>query len=212
MPTQPYKINGKRVPSVTTVLGRFKESGGLIHWAWDLGMQNIDYRKIRDDAANAGTLAHLMVETTIRKLPFPEQEDYTDDTWQKAMNSFGAFQEWSQQTRLVPDQTEVSLTCKCHAVGGTLDTILVQDRLSLGDWKTSNAVYQDHLCQLAAYRHLWEVNNPDRPITGGFHLLRFSKSNGDFTHHYWAELDDAWTMFQHLRAAYDADKILKGRI
>ena len=29
--------DGKRVPGVTTVLGKFKDPGGLIHWAWELG-------------------------------------------------------------------------------------------------------------------------------------------------------------------------------
>ena len=62
MPTQIYKTkDGKRVPSVTTITGRFKESGGLIWWAWDLGIQGIDYRKVRDSAADAGTLAHAMI-------------------------------------------------------------------------------------------------------------------------------------------------------
>jgi len=79
MPTQKYMIDGKRVPGVTTILGKYKEAGGLIHWAWDLGMQNIDYRKVRDDAADAGTLAHAMVEATIRSTDFPKQDGYPPD-------------------------------------------------------------------------------------------------------------------------------------
>ena len=65
MPTQIYRLkDGTRVPSVTTIISRFKESGGLVHWAWNLGMQNIDYRQIRDSAADAGSLAHAMLEET----------------------------------------------------------------------------------------------------------------------------------------------------
>ena len=56
-----YLVDGTRVPSVTTVLGRFKESGPLIHWAWGLGIQGKDYREERDKAADAGTLAHAAV-------------------------------------------------------------------------------------------------------------------------------------------------------
>jgi hypothetical protein len=79
------------------------------------------------------------------------------------------------------------------------------------DWKTSNAVYSDYLLQLAAYKHLWEANHPDQPLVGGFHLCRFSKDHGDFAHHYYAELDRAWDMFKHLRAAYGFDYELKKR-
>jgi len=212
MPAIKYLIDGKRVPSVTTILGRFKEAGGLIHWAWDLGMQNIDYRKVRDAAADAGTLAHLMVEADIRGKGPPKETDYDAGTWAKAMSAFSAFKEWQNQTQLKPDQSEVSMTCRCHMVGGTLDTVLVHGKRSLGDWKSSNAIYPEYLLQLAAYRHLWEVNHPDLPIEGGFHLLRFSKSNGDFTHHFWGNLDEAWEAFQHMRVLYDLMSSLKGRI
>ena len=63
MPTQPYfNKAGQRLPSVTTIISRFKESGGLIHWAWNLGREGQDYRQVRDEAADAGTLAHAMIE------------------------------------------------------------------------------------------------------------------------------------------------------
>ncbi len=67
------------------------------------------------------------------------------------------------------------------------------------------------LIQLAAYNLLWLENHPDRPLTGGFHLCRFSKENGDFSHHYWPNLDDAREQFILLRRAYDLDKQLKKR-
>lgn len=54
--------SGKRVPSVTTILSRFKESGGLLHWAWNLGIEGKDYRAERDKAADSGTLVHEMID------------------------------------------------------------------------------------------------------------------------------------------------------
>jgi hypothetical protein len=208
-----YKdVYGKRIPSVTTIIGKFKEAGGLIHWAWDLGIQGIDYRKVRDDAANAGTFAHLMVEADIRNTPQPTREGQDEDQYNKALSAYGAYLEWRTQTQLKPDQTEVSLTCECHRYGGTLDTIMVQGKRSLGDWKTSNSVYPEYLIQLSAYKHLWEINNPSKPIDGGFHLLRFAKSEGDFAHHYWPNLDDAWKAFLHMRELYDLMDKLKQRV
>jgi hypothetical protein len=80
------------------------------------------------------------------------------------------------------------------------------------DWKTSNGVYPDYLIQIAAYRQLWEENNPLKLLTGGFHLLRFSKEHADFAHHYWSELNDAWDQFVLFRRSYDLDKIIKKRV
>lgn len=212
MPTQKYIVDGKRVPGTTTIISRFKESGGLVHWSWQCGIDGIDYRKVRDDAANAGTLAHAMVEATIRGKEFPTPNDYPLDTWEKAQSAYSAFDEWTKQTKLKPLETEVALTCRCHMFGGTLDAMLIQDQLALGDWKTGNAIYSDYLLQLAAYGHLWTVNYPDRPITGGYHLLRFSKEHGDFSHHYWRNLDRAWRQFELFREAYDLDKEIKARL
>lgn len=202
---------GRRLPSVTTVISKFKDSGGLIHWAWQLGCDGIDYRKVRDDAASAGTLAHAMVEADIRGHAQPEKDGTDDETWHRAVSAFAAYREWRNQTQLVPEHTEVSMVSEKHQFGGTLDTILVRGKRSLGDWKTSNSIYPEYLVQLAAYKSLWEENHPDQTIDGGFHLLRFSKSEGDFAHHYWPNLDDAWDAFIHMRALYNLMDKLKQR-
>ena len=206
-----YKLkNDQRVPSVTTIIGRFKEAGGLIHWAWQLGKEGKDYREVRDDAANAGTLAHQAVEAFIRGQPFvyPEESEIV----QKARKAFGAFTEWAEQTQLRVTETEVSMISKKHKYGGTMDALLIGGKRSVGDWKSSNALYPEYLVQVAAYGKLWEENHPEEPITGGYHLLRFDKTHGDFTHKWWGELETAWQAFLRLRDLYEFDKELKQRI
>jgi hypothetical protein len=79
------------------------------------------------------------------------------------------------------------------------------------DWKTSNAIYRDYLVQVAAYKWLWEEVHPDQPLTGGFHICRFAKEHGDFSHHYYPNLDEAWEQFLLFRRAYEIDKQLKKR-
>ena len=71
----------------------------------------------------------------------------------------------------------------------------------------------DYLIQIAAYGELWNENAPDesKRLTGGFHLVRFSKEFGDMEHRHFPQLDDGWTMFKLLRQAYELDKVLKGR-
>ncbi len=63
--------DGTKVPGVTTILGRFKDSGGLLWWAFEQGKAaqrgeiNSLYDK-RDSAAEAGTIAHDLVEMHIK--------------------------------------------------------------------------------------------------------------------------------------------------
>lgn len=198
-----------RVPSVTTILSRFKDSGGLIHWAWQLGKDGKDYREERDKAADAGTMAHEAVENWLHNRPVMFDES---DIAKKAQIAFGAFLEWADQTQLKVTHTEIPLVSERYKFGGTFDAILVKGKRAMGDWKSSNALYPEYLCQIAAYGKLWEEHHPDEPIDGGFILCRFDKTYGDFTQKWWAELDSAWEAFKHLRALYDLDKELKQRI
>lgn len=213
MPTKAggyFTADGNRVPSVTTIISRYKDSGGLIYWAWDLGKQGKDYREVRDAAADAGTLAHQMIEQWSQGA----QPSVTGapEVVAKAEQAFGAFLEWASQTHLKIIHSEVALVSEKHKFGGTLDAMLVNGKLSLGDWKSANAVYADNLMQLAAYGLLWEEAHPDKPITGGFHLMRFSKNEGDFEHRWFGDLSEAREYFLLLRQAYEFDKKLKARV
>jgi len=208
-----YNKDGARVPSVTTVLSRFRESGGLVHWAWDLGKQQLDYRVVRDSAADAGTAAHAMVEAYALGSVF-DPSPFKPEILEKAKGAYDGFLAWAGQTGLKIIKTEQALVSEKYQYGGTLDAMLVQNQLAIGDYKTSNHVYGDHICQLAAYGQLWDENNSDLPITGGYHLLRFSKPEHpddgvSFTHHYWSDLSIPLKMFLHLREAYALDSRVK---
>lgn len=215
-PKEGYRLaDGTRVPGTTTIIGRFKDSGALIRWAWQQGKDGLDLYETRDTAANIGTAAHSMVEASIRGKD-PEaalvETGLPDEHRDRARGAFHAYQTWASMSRLEIVDQEMMLVSERHKFGGTPDAIgLVNGELCLVDWKTSNGVYSDFLLQLAAYRILWEERHPDRPLVGGFHLCKFSKDYGDFAHHYFSELDDAARMFLHLRAAYDYDKVLRKR-
>ena len=223
--------DGTRVPSVTTVLSRYKESGALIHWSAGQAAKYVQenlpdnptkadvarvcdaakhaYRDVRDAAADAGTMAHEAVEAWIKSEPytFAGKADVVD----RAEKAYGAFLEWAQQTELVITHAEVPLVSETYKFGGTLDAMLIKGKRSLGDWKSSSGVYGDYLCQIAAYGILWEENHPDMPIDGGYHLMRFDKNFGDYKHHFWAELDTAKKSFLLMRQLYGMDAELKAR-
>lgn len=209
--------DGKRVRGVTTIIGRFKDSGGLMYWAFEQGKAaergEIDklYDK-RDEAAESGTLAHSLVEMHINNEPRKILPDIPEQTQIEALEAFNAYLNWASMTKLKIVEQEMPLVSEKYQFGGCLDAIgEINDEFCLVDWKTSNSVYPDYLIQLAAYRQLWEENNPDRLLTGGFHLCRFAKSHGDFAHHYYPDLSEAWEQFKIFLRAYEIDKGLKKR-
>lgn len=235
-PKEGYYVDGKRVPGVTTILGRFKESGGLIHWSWKIAFDGLteacsllqdalngkkradeaadflakplstwDYRTKRDTAADAGTCAHDMMECHIKGRAF-DSSRYPPEVVVKAQPAFEAFLQWAKQSKFEISETEVQMTSRKHLFGGTRDAILIDGKRSLGDWKTSNAIYSEYLLQIAGYGILDE--EAGNTIEGGYHLLRFSKQEKpddpvQFSHHYWSQLDKAKKAFLLMRELYD---------
>lgn len=220
-----YRLaDGTPVPGTTSIISRFKDSGALLHWAFGQGKaaqrgEIISLYDKRDEAAEAGTLAHAMVEAHIvlkmgREGEQPELVLYGVDEKIaiQARAAFKAYLSWESMTKLVIVEQEMQLVSEQYQFGGTPDAIgQINGELCLVDWKTSNGVYQDYLIQLAAYKHLWEEKYPDRPLTGGYHLCRFAKEHGDFAHHFYPNLDEAWEAFVLMRRLYDLDKQLKKR-
>jgi hypothetical protein len=211
-PAQGYKnAAGERIPGTTTIIGRFKESGGLLQWAFQQGRSGVAtlYEK-RDEAAQAGTIAHDMIEAFILGKPQPVVTAEAS-ILERASNAFKQFCEWQEQTKIEIVATERVFVSERHQFGGTVDAVGkdAKGRIVLLDWKTSNSVYQDYLIQLAAYALLLEECSEWRPEA--FHLLRVAKESADFAHHFYGELEDAKKAFLLMRQLYDIDKKLSKR-
>ena len=220
-PKSGYRLaNGKKAKGVTTVIGRFKDSGGLIRWAFEQGkacergeISNL-YDK-RDEAGEAGTLAHSMVEAYIEEGEQPDLSIYPENIILLAKQGFENYLNWAENNKIVIIHQEMQLVSEAYGFGGCPDGIGTdaQGRTCLLDWKTSSSgPYVDWLLQLAAYDILWTENNPTELITGGYHLCRFSKESADFHHHHWSELEEAKEQFLLLLRAYEIDKHLKKRL
>jgi len=229
--------NGDKVPGTTTIIGRFKDSGGLIQWAYKQGREHEGLARQGKDAprhlydqvqqaADIGTTVHKMVEEHINGVQtavvqsLAHHEHAGDEkAVLAALSGFDAYLKWERGSQLEIVAQEIQLVSEQYHFGGTPDAIgEIDGELCLVDWKTSNAVYADHLIQLAAYKHLIEegqrmdnYKSMDMKLTGGFHLCRFSKAHGDFAHHYYPRLDEAWEAFKHMRQLYRIDKTLKKR-
>ena len=228
-PTSGYRLpDGAKVPGTTTIIGRFKESGGLLWWACEQGQKhpNVPVRDAlygeRDKAADIGTCVHDMVDAHVKGKP-PQDVfdlcDFSPEDAAKVASGFDAYLSWERMTKLEITHQEIQLVCPEYRFGGTPDAIgLIDGVPCLLDWKTSKSVYPDMLIQLAAYGWLCEHGLQQErgyaPLgikVTGFHLCKFSKEHGDFSHHYYPDLSEAWEQFKRYRDCYDTDKILKSR-
>jgi hypothetical protein len=204
---------GERVPSVTTITGARKTGvEGLLVWANRLGQEGKSHKDEREKAADAGSRAHSMVENAIHGLdPLEGLPAVEPEIHEKAIKGFEAWESWSRVMHVDYLCTEQPMVSEEYLYGGTPDAIgVVNHQVALLDWKTSNAVYGDHIIQLAAYRHLWDERPAALPIETCY-LLRFGKEMGDYhVHAYPLEvLDIGWQAFLSLRDLYDLDKKLK---
>lgn len=199
MPANVYKANdNKRVPSVTTILGNLGwSSGALMYWAWQQGIEGKNFRETAKDAADVGTQAHFGVEADVKgqKYDVDKVVDLTDEDREMVRRCLSAYYKWKSMTSMQMLHSEVKLVSEEHRFGGQLDICALSmdgddSRRAIIDYKTSNAVYESHIIQIAAYGLLWNEHNPDEPIEE-YHLLRTGKENASFEHRYW-EAGDKW--------------------
>jgi predicted RecB family nuclease len=216
-PTAGYRLkDGTRVPGTTTIIGRFRESGALLHWAFEQGRSGAaSLYQERDAAADIGTMAHAMCDAYMRIGDWDlalEEFHPTVEQMTKARTAFEAFRTWTAANNFEVIACEEPLVSETHRYGGTPDFLVRKNgTLAMADLKTSNAIYRDYLLQVAAYAILWNETHPDDQINGGYHILRLGKDEPDFEHRYFATLDDAAELFLLLRKAYDLDAALKKR-
>jgi len=211
-PAKGYRLaDGTRVPGVTTVLNNLGwKTEGLKHWAWQMGMDGLSLRDTTQKAADIGTIAHDMVDCAIHDRPF-DPSQFDPALLDEARVAFEAYTSWASSYDLAVVETEVHLVSETWRFGGTPDCVaMVKGKLYLFDWKTSNAVYPDYICQLAAYWQLWNECRVNQHLEPGAHLVRFGK-DGSFAHHWIApaKLDLGWEAFLAARKLHDLRKPLE---
>lgn len=202
-----YKTkDGVRVPSVTTYLGILAKPA-LIHWSWTLGVQGLDYRKVKDEAGDIGTLVHYLILCQL-KSEEPDLSDYTPQVVDAASIPMEKFEEWYKEHELEPRLLETPLVSEYHRFGGTPDFYGMMDgKLTLLDFKTSNAIYSENFHQLAAYERLLEEAGHSVETVA---ILRLGKSEDEgFEYRASGNLDNHWKMFLACKQVYELQKEIR---
>lgn len=214
-PREGYKLaDGTAVPGTTTIISRFKDSGPLLFWAFKRGKEGA-HRLYDDIATDIGTHVHARVEADLHGHETPKYPDnFTSEMRTASDNAFENYRREITRSKAFFMPLEVQLVDEEHKYGGTPDAIVeFEDEIDIGDWKSSNGVYLDHVIQLGAYRNLWNKAHPEQPAKGA-RLYRFAKESGAFAEHYYGPetLDLAFKQFLLFREAFELDKQLKRKV
>jgi hypothetical protein len=150
--------DGIIVPGVTTILSVMAKPA-LKYWANKLGLQGIEVNKYVDILADAGTLAHSMVECKLKNIECNTYE-YSQHDIDLAKNSINSFDNWLEQNKFESIFLEKEFVSEQYQFGGTIDIYgKLNEKLTLIDLKTSKAIYSEMETQACAYALLLEENN-----------------------------------------------------
>ena len=174
--THRYRLDGRRVPGVTSIIGALDKSGPLTRWAartvaeyvWDnpdqttrllAGSREECVRSliavpdaVRDGAAGRGSTIHAHAEAILRA-----HAADVDDTLVPVVQGIVRFlEEWE----IDPILTEYACASREHQWAGTGDTIAHYRNPNTGhrgvlyaDWKSGKNTYGESGLQFAAYVH-----------------------------------------------------------
>mgnify|MGYP001615837875 CR=1 FL=1 len=191
---------GKRICSVTTYLAILAKPA-IIHWAWEQGVAGLDYRKVRDQAGDTGTLVHYLIMCQLRGEE-PALADYSHNEVAATYASMSKFNQWVNGKVIEPFLLETPLVSEAYQFGGTPDFYgKVDDVLTLADFKTSGAVYAENFYQLAAYKKLLEEygHRVDSSL-----IIRVGKTEGEgFEERAVGNLEKHWELFLLCQQIYN---------
>ena len=217
-----YFYEGKKVPSVTTILGIVAKPA-LINWSANMAADyfksqiepgksydEIQLNTIWKDAKSAhykkkvetgdiGTFVHNWVENYIKGI---EQQEPVNDQLRESTERFLKWQKDHKVKFLASEQVVYS---KKHNYCGTLDFICtIGGRLVLGDLKTSSGIYNEYFLQTAAYRLARSEEYPKEDYKGQA-IIRIGR-DGDFE---FVESDEYQVYIDGFLSAYKLYEVLE---
>ena len=159
---QRYKLkDGSIVKGVTTIIDNLGwNKGALIGWARREAMAGRDPNKVRDKAADVGTITHFIIECLLlsemngEKVE-PDLSEFAPADVEKARKRVSSFVEWHDKHNVIPHHVECQRVSELWRYGGTNDFDgLVDGELAIIDYKTGE-IYVESKVQGAALGQLY---------------------------------------------------------
>ena len=191
---------------------------GMVHSAWKLGLDGINYKDVWYDKADTGTCCHEMVRYHLAEFDIEQIEwPYEPEIVSGAENGFIGFLEWKDELKsFEPILVEKSFVSEKYKLGFTLDLLARVGRyIDLYDIKTGKAIYGSDIVQVSGQKKILE-DEFDYKIDRAFilHLRADSKlMNPEFhaVRIYDSKIEPAQHWFHHIAQANPYYKKVFGR-
>ncbi len=193
---QVYRLrSGVVVPGVTSIIGILNKPA-LLNWAHKMGREGKSIHRVRDAAADTGTVTHARIEAWLRGWSF-DKDNTTPANMRASSLGLGQFQEWWQRQGLeveiekggFPGEStallEHQMVSESMRCGGTLDIMAKRGRVrALIDIKTGKGIYDEARMQTATYARMFEEERISDAGSSVWHvdevwIVRVPKVEGD---------------------------------
>ena len=142
-----YKINGVKLPSVTTIL-KIRNNPALNRWATNLGTEASE--QYSQETADIGREIHRYIARLVQGVRINQLEWETLS--EEIKNGIRAFQRFSMQAGFTFNEPEKLVYNLKLGYAGTLDCIgKADDYYVLIDWKTGERFWSSYYAQITAY-------------------------------------------------------------
>lgn len=197
--THTYKVNDKIVYGVSSIVSII-DKPALMYWAvnqcidnlkeiWEAGKiyDEIEINNILETAKNVhtakkdksitiGTFVHQWIEKYIN-YKLGKNECPKIPVNKEIVNSVKAFLKWEKENKVKWLESEKKIYSKKYEYAGTLDAeAIVNNELSIIDFKTSQGIYDEYLLQVSAY--LYAREEETKKDYKNIYIVRIGK-NGD---------------------------------
>jgi hypothetical protein len=193
------RVNGKQIPSVSSVSGMIDKSSQLLIWSERLARKFLQmflgkelteeviekavtqHRLVKEEKGESGIDVHDLCERFAKAVMNNTEKPVIDETIsQPVINGYNAFLKWYNENDVQFIESERDVYSKDRNYVGTFDVLMVVNGIiTLGDFKTGSNVYPEYFIQLSGYKQAYDEENTGVKIE---HLmvLHFNKDTGDF--------------------------------
>lgn len=225
-----YKIDGVgEYPSVTTIIGQLDKSGPLMGWAVKTAIEYLQqhqaelaldpaktyknakawYKEISQQAKDLGSEIHNCIEVYLKG----QKVDGLLETDSRLIQPFEEFKKWQVARNFKLVESEHIVWSEQYRFAGTLDcAAYLSDKLYIADFKSSRAIYDTFLMQVAAYTKAYEERSGKE--VEGVGILRLPKQAGDsfeWREYTLEQVENSFNEFMYLCSYWHEKKLNKSK-
>ena len=198
---------GEWVPGVTTIL-QLRAKPALVGWAFKVARDNPNLSALSnyvDDLAEIGSVAHLLITAHLQGTQ-ADLSDHAPSVVEAARVPYNKFLEWQRGKKMDVIGADVAFVSDEYRFGGTLDLLANIDGLvTVVDFKTGRAIYNEYFYQVAAYAKLVEEKLKMRPAA--LRILQIGRTgNEGFGERVVEDYENYWLAFKALRDLYQVER------